>query len=150
MNAGYRYGLFLSVILIPVAFFRENLVFMAFVWMAIAIQLAIASWLVWSRMRVGRVAAGMAVTSLSAAAFAALCLKGFDPLALGYQLLFVVPLLLVAPLLFWIESRRNPSMWRAWGHFMEDASVRDMLRFRHIPDWRDSTHSGEHGEVRDA
>lgn len=144
MNAGYRYGLFLSLILLPLIFLIENLVLMAFVWMAFAVQLGIGAWLVWRRVGAGLAAAGMAVASLNSAVFAVFYLKGFDPFALGSQLLLVLPALLVAPLLFWLESRRNPEMWRAWGKFMEDASVRDMLGFRHIPHWRDTTGATAH------
>lgn len=137
MNAGARYGLFLSFTLVPVTiFFKENLFLMAVVWALICAQLAIAAWLVWRRMGLRFAAAGMAAASLNAATFALLYTIGFDPFQLSARLLVLVLALLVAPMLFWVESRRNPATWRAWGQFMEDMTVRDMLRFRHYPDWR--------------
>ena len=145
MEAGIRYGLFLSLMMTPLILmgFHRNETLMALVWGVLSVQLAAAAWLVWTRTGFRFSTASMGVASATGGVFAILLLRGVNPMAIE-NLAWSLPILMLPGLFFWLEARRNPERWRAWGEHMREMSALEVLRGRHIPDWRNRrTSDGE-------
>lgn len=137
MKAAMLYGLILGIafpLLTSVAPQPGGSILM---WGAIAVQLAWAAALTRERMDLVFSSSAMALGSALAVMVAALYAAGYD--------LFTFPMpwaavywvgVVVVPLTLYVDMFLHPAKWEAWKDHMEDMSIWDMLRFRHIPDLR--------------
>ena len=112
-------------------------------WGAIAVQLSWAAALTRER-------TGLLFSSLAMALGSALAVMVVAVHAAGYDL-FSIPMpwatvfwsgVVVAPITLHVDMFVNPAKWEAWKRHMEEISIWDMLRFRHIPDLRSSKMPG--------
>jgi hypothetical protein len=108
-------------------------------WTLLTMQLTWGAVICWRRTGLPYATAAMAVGAVICSYLAILAATGrvlphlstpwWIPLAVSF---------VSSPILFFLESRRNPAKWKAWGAYMERTTLWDMLRGRHIPQLRDS------------
>lgn len=134
MNAGARYGIFVSIPLILLLILAPQPVAAVAVLGLMAVQLLVGAVLVWRRTGLKYATSSMLAGALGAAVLAYLFATGAAVFSLSAGWAVAIVLLLIAgPVLFAVEAWANPEKWRAWREFMEHKSAMDVLRGRHIP-----------------
>jgi hypothetical protein len=136
MNAGTRYGLFVSIPLLVLLILAPQPLGASAAFALIAAQLAVGAAIVWRRTGLKYAAASMVTGGAGCALAAYLFAAGVDLWALSPASAAALLLLVGSPVLFVVEERANPEKWRAWREFMASKSVADVLRGRHIPHLR--------------
>jgi hypothetical protein len=139
MQAGALYGVLIGLaiavarVLGPVGWF--------FFWAVVSCQCGIGTPLVWRRTALPMMTAGWAIAACVSAVFAFVAASGvaWEDLLFRHPVLVVVGAASPALLMF-AERWAHPEAWRSLKRQSERSTVRDILRFRHIPDLRHRRH----------
>lgn len=133
MSAAAKYGLLLGIVGSAV-FALRNPIVLAFLWFLLSLQLFMAAFIVWKRMRLPYSTAAMLSGAATLLLFSVWSLTGSHLIDRSWpELLAVAILLSDGPIFFWLDSRRHPDRWEAWRRVLESSSLKEMLLFRHIP-----------------
>lgn len=105
-----------------------------------AVQLLRGGVLVLNRMRLPYAALSMFLGAIWFLCAAGFTLAGFTLETLPIPAMLVGGALAIAgAVVLHLEAWANPERWRAWGVYMEDVSLLDMVLGNHIPDLREAT-----------
>ena len=106
-------------------------------WGMQAIAVSRAAQLTWQRTGLWWMSVEMAHGAIFCAALVIVHAFGYTLLALPYpwQLLFFGNAVMIAVMQF-VCSREDRDKWRRWGAHMENVSLFDIIRLRHIPNLR--------------
>ncbi|MBW3572962.1 MAG: hypothetical protein KY467_17845 [Gemmatimonadetes bacterium] len=102
----------------------------------VAAQLLAGAAILWRRTGLKYATASLITGAAGAALIAYLFAAGLELFSLSAAPVAAAVLLIAGPVLFAVEARANPAKWRAWREQVENASVVDLLRGRHIPHLR--------------
>lgn len=106
-------------------------------WGVFAVQLAWAATLIRKRTHLFFSSLAMAMGSAVSVMAVALLVAGYELIMLPMPWAAVYWLGVVAvPVTLYVDMFARPDEWEAWKRHMDDATLRDMLRGRHIPDLR--------------
>ena len=132
MSAAAKYGLLIGVV--GGALFLADPRIVALLWFLLSLQLFAGAFVVWERMRLPYSTAAMLTGAAGLFLLGVWSLTGPRLVDRPWpELLTLAFLIAAAPIFFWLDSRRHPERWQAWGRALERSSLTDMLRFRHIP-----------------
>ncbi len=141
--AGAKYGLIGGLAIVALQDWAPQPAGSILFWSLLSIQIALGSWILWRRtgLRFRWFLLSGIAALLSSAAMVAVSTRGLSLTTMMMELpLGVVAAIwlgiLFVPLAVGLESQRHRQAWDEWKRFMADASILDVLRFRHIPDLR--------------
>lgn len=115
-------------------------------WGFFAGQLAWGTTITWRRTGLPFATASMGLAAAQSGAFVVLAAAGW--IFPDFPPAWWIPIGLALagpPILLLIESRVNRAKWIRWRHFMEEATVLDVVTARHIPWLRDQGTDGDAG-----
>ena len=133
------YGLLITLVMFLVGVVAPQPAGSLVLWGGLAIHGAWGATVLWRRTRLPFATAAVAAGVFASIAFAVLSLYGYTFASPPRELrsaLLIVCLVLLIPLLLFLESNVHPAEWQRWKRFMENKTAWDIVRARHIPDLR--------------
>lgn len=130
-NPGLAFGMTLAAVFLVLTLTLDGVSGAAVFMLLIGLLLLAMAWLPWTRLGLRSTSIGMAAAAVALLATGSLMLRDLD-LALESLPLLAV-LLAAAPLLMLLDRRGRPQAWERWRQALQEASLVDVLRSRHIP-----------------
>ena len=133
------YGLLVFVAFVVFCRLAPQPIWSLVFWVFAAVHVAVGARTTWIRTRLPFATAAMVFAAIAAALVALSTIRGYVfPLLPIAWAVPVYALIIAAPLCLFMESRVHRREWERWRSYMEHMSALDIVRGRHVPDWREA------------
>lgn len=134
-RAALAYGALLAGVFASLILGIDRIIGTAVFSLLVGGHLLATGWMPWKRLGMLLTSVGMYGAGFSLVLLGVLGVQQHRDLV-SVSPAFLLPLLLVllvGPILLWIDRKRHPEAWKRWRHGLRKAPLRDLVRGRHYP-----------------